>query len=65
LDFKTYIKLSNTPMHFAVAARNLSIVRLLDEYGADATIKNADGICSIDIAMTEELRDIKLHFMAQ
>jgi hypothetical protein len=27
----------NTPMHFAVAAKNLSMVRLLDEYGANGT----------------------------
>lgn len=52
-------------MHFAVAAKNLSIVRMLDEYNADATIKNIDEICPIDIAISEEMRDIKLHFMAQ
>jgi hypothetical protein len=52
-------------MHFAVAARNYSIVRMLDEYGGDATIKNVDGVCPIDIALSEECREIKLHFMAQ
>jgi hypothetical protein len=52
-------------MHFAVASKNLSIVRMLDEYNADAQIQNQDGICPIDIAVTEDLRDIKLHFMAQ
>ena len=52
-------------MHFAVAAANLSIVRMLDEYNADATIANDDGICPIDISLTEDLKDIKLHFMAQ
>lgn len=52
-------------MHFAVAARNLSMVRILDEYNADATIKNMDEICPIDMSITEDLRDLKLHFMAQ
>lgn len=52
-------------MHYAVASRNLSIVRVLDDFGANATQKNNDGICPIDIALTEDLRDIKLHFIAQ
>lgn len=51
-------------MHFAVAAKNLSIVRMLDEYNADASIKNDDDICPIDIALSEDMRDIKLHFMS-
>ncbi len=54
----------NTPMHFAVAAKNLSMVRMLDEYGANATYKNIDGICAIDVAITEDMRDIKLHFLS-
>ena len=52
-------------MHYACAANNLSIVRLLDEYNADATIKNVVGVSSIDVAITEDLKDIKLHFMSQ
>ena len=55
----------NTPMHFAVAAKNLSMVRMLDDYGANATHKNVDGICAIDVSITEDMRDIKLHFLAQ
>ncbi|CDW79760.1 ankyrin repeat protein [Stylonychia lemnae] len=55
----------NTPMHFAVMAQNLSMVRMLDEYNADAQIKNLEEICPIDIAISQDLRDIKLHFMAQ
>lgn len=51
-------------MHFAVAGKNLSIVRMLDDYNGDATIKNLDGVCAIDFAISENLRDIKLHFMA-
>ena len=52
-------------MHFAVAAKNLSLVRMLDDYGSMATNKNADGICPIDVSITEDMRDIKLHFIAQ
>lgn len=52
-------------MFYAVATKNLSLVRILDEYNADATIKNLEGICPIDLALTHNLRDIKLHFMSQ
>ena len=52
-------------MHFAVAAKNLSMCRMLDDYGANAIHKNADGICAIDVSITEDLRDIKLHFLSQ
>jgi len=30
----------------------MSIVRMLDEYNGDATIKNEDGISAIDIAIS-------------
>jgi hypothetical protein len=51
-------------MHFAVAGKNLSIVRMLDEYNGDATIKNDNDICAIDMAISEDMRDLKLHFMS-
>ena len=38
---------------------------MLDEYNGDASIKNEDGVSAIDIAVSQDLRDIKLHFMAQ
>jgi len=41
------------------------MVRLLDQYNADASIKNNDGINPIDIAVTEDIKDIKLHFLSQ
>ena len=40
------------------------MVRILDDYNGDATIKNTDGICPIDISISEDYKDIKLHFMA-
>lgn len=55
----------NTPMHFAVAAKNLSMVRMLDDYGANGMQKNNDGYCPIDVTVTEDLRDIKMHFLGQ
>ena len=55
----------NTPMHFAVSNNNLRSVRLLDEYGANATSLNIDEICPIDISITEDLKDIKMHFLGQ
>ena len=38
------------------------MVKILDEYGADATLQNIDEICPIDIAITEDIKDIKFHF---
>lgn len=52
-------------MHLAVASKNLSLVRLLDSYNADGRLMNMDGVSAIDIALNEDFRDIKLHFMSQ
>ena len=54
----------NTPMHMAVAQQSVAMVRTLDQYGADARIKNKDGVSAIDVAITQDIRDIKLHFMS-
>jgi len=40
------------------------MVRLLDNYGADARVKNEDGMSAIDVAISEDIRDIKLHYMS-
>lgn len=53
----------NTPLHFAVTKRSLKLVKLLEEFGADATIENADEICAIDLSITEDIKEIKMHFM--
>lgn len=42
-------------MHFAVASKNLTMVRMLDDYGATAMDKNKDGVCPIDLAITEDM----------
>ena len=52
----------NTPLHFAVSKRNLKMVKLLEEFGADATIENTDGICPLDLSITEDIKEIKMHF---
>ena len=52
-------------MHLAVGMQSLALVRVLDNYGADARIKNIDDISAIDVAISEDIRDIKLHFMSQ
>ena len=54
-----------TPMHVAVSSKQIQMVRLLDLYNADASVKNSDGISPIDIAVTEDIKDIKLHFLSQ
>lgn len=55
----------NTPMHLAVVNKNLNLVRLLDEFGADARVTNNSEQSAIDVAITEDIKDIKLHFMSQ
>ena len=50
-------------MHIAVASRSIQMVRALDNAGADARLRNIDGVSAIDVAVTENIRDIKLHFM--
>lgn len=52
-------------MHLAVAMQSLSMVRILDNYGADARLQNMDDVSAIDFAITQDIRDIKLHFMSQ
>jgi|LakMenEpi03Aug12_release.lakeMendotaPanAssembly.Ray.scaffolds.fasta_scaffold3493821_1 ankyrin repeat protein len=54
----------NTPMHLAVSLRNLTLVRLLDEYFADATIKNIDEVSAIDVSVNEDIKNIKYHFIS-
>lgn len=55
----------NTPMHIAVANKDLPLVRLLDEFNADARVPNVNEESAIDLAITEDIKDIKLHFMSQ
>jgi ankyrin repeat protein len=42
----------NTPMHYAVMKEDVNMVRLLDEYGADARIKNKADLSAIDMTIT-------------
>jgi ankyrin repeat protein len=56
--------MGNTPMHFAVAVNNLQLVKLLDDNGADATIKNLEEECPIEIAQRDELKEIVAHYMS-
>jgi ankyrin repeat protein len=57
--------IGNTPMHFAVQSKALSVVRILDQFDGDARMKNNEGTTPIDFVLTEDIRDIKLHFMSQ
>ena len=44
------IQAGNTAMHLAVTIDSFPLVKLLDDYGADATIKNGEEVCPIEIA---------------
>lgn len=57
--------MGNTPLHYAVANQSIRMVKLLDEFGAKGTLRNEDDICAIDMAITEDLKDIKLYFVGQ
>jgi len=39
------------------------MVKLLDQYNSDPNIKCNAGISPIDVAVTEDIKDIKLHFV--
>ena len=56
--------MGNSGMHFAVAVLNLQMVKMLDDHGADATIKNNDDLCPIEVAENDELKEIVTHFMS-
>ena len=53
-------------MHIAVTFQNLPLVKLLDDFGGDATIKNAEEMCPIEMAEQEitEMREFVTHFMS-
>ncbi len=53
-------------MHYAVNLNNFGMVKMLDDFGADATIKNDEGKCSIEIAeeYADEMKEIITHFMS-
>jgi hypothetical protein len=40
------------------------MVKMLDDHGADATIKNNDDLCPIEVAENDELKEIVTHFMS-
>jgi ankyrin repeat protein len=56
--------MGNTPMHFGVAVNSLPLVKLLDDYGADGTIKNLEEECPIEIAQRDDLKELVSHFMS-
>jgi len=52
-------------MHYAVMKEDITMVRLLDEYGADARIKNKSDMSAIDMTITQDVRDVKVFFMSR
>ena len=54
--------MGNTPMHYAVFNESAKAVRLLDEMGGNAAIKNLDDVCPIETSIIEDIRDIKMYF---
>ena len=54
-----------TPMHIAVATENMEVIKLLDDNGADATVENIEGVSPIGMTLANNMKEIKLYFMAQ
>jgi hypothetical protein len=52
-------------MHFAATFGSLDLVKLLDEHGGDALLKNNEDICPIDIAINGNQKELTLYFMSQ
>ena len=54
-------------MHIAVAHLDLSIVQLLDKYGADASLVNDHGVSALDLAVqdNDSLEEIRNYFKTQ
>jgi hypothetical protein len=42
----------------------LKIIKVLDDFGGDASIENDDGICPVHTSMTEDFKDIKMYFIS-
>ena len=43
----------------------MRIVKSLEEFGGNATIRNEDDVCAIDTAITEDFKEIKMWFLSQ
>jgi ankyrin repeat protein len=56
--------MGNTAMHFAVAVDSVPIAKLLDDHGADATIKNLEDECPIEVAQRDDMKELVAHFMS-
>lgn len=41
------------------------MIKLLDEFDADARIKNGNDMSAIDLAVTEDLKEQKIFFMSR
>lgn len=44
-------KNSNTPLHAAVASKNLKVVEAMMDKGGDPLVRNRDGVRAIDMAI--------------
>jgi ankyrin repeat protein len=49
----TTVSIQRTPLHIAMTKCNLNIVELLLKHGADANIKNSEGLTALSLAYTD------------
>jgi ankyrin repeat protein len=55
--------LGNTPLTYAVENDNVEIIRVLDEHGGDANIKNLEGLDPYSIAFYNEKNNARKFFL--
>ncbi len=52
----------NTPLHYAVTTKNLAVVNMLVQAGADQTLTNQKGLTALEIAKLKNYDDIVAEF---
>jgi ankyrin repeat protein len=57
--------LNNTPLHFAIESKDLKIIDLLVEYGADPSLKNNDQKNSLDLCFQERDNSLIKYFRSK
>ena len=55
--------LGNTPLHYAVENDNEETIKMLHEHGADANLKNLEGLDAYSIAFYSNKENAKKFFL--
>jgi ankyrin repeat protein len=50
-----------TPLHYAADCGHMDCVRLMIEYGGDVTLQDSQGKSALDLAVSDELRELMVN----